>query len=158
MSTNSDEADFKRLIFLIPFTMSSFREPSSFYRTALLLLKIYHWRHSEILCSERHNRQRQGSSEVNRLMVMVNKFYSTGRVANMERCGRPSLQQTQWKVCQTVPRRINHIAVSRLSSIPQTSVHRILRQQMQLYPYQIHEVYSLKKTNKTRFRKYLVIY
>ena len=70
----------------------------------------------------------------------------------MERTGRPSLQQTRaTAVEETVQHyhgRISSVAISRLSNIPQASVHRILRHQLKLYPYRIHVVHSLTDGDK----------
>lgn len=83
---------------------------------------------------------------------LVAKFHSTGSVADMERPGRPSLQEMRSTAVQQVVDehngQVSSVAISRETNIPQSSVLAILHQQLHLYPYRIHLLQSITDADK----------
>lgn len=85
---------------------------------------------------------------------LISKFRETGSVADKLRCGRPSEEEERLPVVQNELERLQHShdlgvassrSVSKATGIPQTSVHRILRGCLGLYPYRLQRSQALSK-------------
>ena len=84
--------------------------------------------------------------------ALIRKFQMTGNVADLDRSGRPTLQDIRSPVVEELVDeshgRISTSKISRISNISQSSVHRILTNQLKLHPYRIQVVHSLSDRDK----------
>ena len=84
--------------------------------------------------------------------ALIRKFQMTGNVADLDRSGTPTLQDIRSPVVEELVDeshgRISTSKISRISNISQSSVHRILTNQLKLHPYRIQVVHSLSDRDK----------
>ena len=82
----------------------------------------------------------------------MDKFCSTGGVADLDRSGRPSHVEERVPVVQQIVSqhsgRISTTAISHESAIPISSVPHILSQQLKFHPYGIQLVHALAAIDK----------
>lgn len=97
---------------------------------------------------------------------LVDKFETTGSVLDQKKSGRPSLQDER---CAAVEDALQNTVtqlgcsstrrISEETSIPHSSVHRILRKKLRLFPYKFTMLQELKSTDpplRLHFAKWLL--
>ena len=100
-----------------------------------------------------------GPFDTRTIQRIVNRFLETGSVADRTRSGRPDPSEEMIEAVDKARERIQNCAalgnsstrrISNEVDIPKTTVNRVLRKKMNLYPYKLHCGQTLSREQQER--------